>query len=95
MNDPYKILGIARSATQQDIKLAFTELAKKFHPDGALKSSSSEAYQLVRNAYDLLKDPHSRRAVDSGAGGAYPLDSAWYRERSVEFERRFKSGILL
>jgi curved DNA-binding protein CbpA len=97
MNDPYKVLGVGRTATAGQIKLAFTEKAKQFHPDAvtpsaAPQATSAEAFQRIKDAYDILKVPHTRRAFDAGAGSANLLDSTWYQARAVEFDRRYKTG---
>jgi curved DNA-binding protein len=64
MNDPYRILGVDKSSSQQDIKQAFKKLAKEFHPD---RPGGDEAkFKQINEAYELLKDPQKKRMFDQG-----------------------------
>jgi hypothetical protein len=54
--DPYKILGLSPSATPQDIKKRYHELALRFHPDSGKPGSSKERFQAVQEAYEAVKD---------------------------------------
>lgn len=67
MSDPYKILGVSQSASQDEIKSAYRKLAKKYHPD--LNQDNAEVakmFQEVSAAYDLLGDPAKRKRYDRG-----------------------------
>ena len=66
MENYYEILGVARDATQQDIKKAYRQLAKKHHPDLNKGSSESERiFKKVYEAYQTLGDATSREAYDA------------------------------
>ncbi|HHY75037.1 MAG TPA: J domain-containing protein [Bacillus bacterium] len=66
MENYYEILGVARDATQQDIKKAYRQLAKKHHPDLNKGSSESEKiFKKVYEAYQILSDTTSREAYDA------------------------------
>ena len=67
MADPYSILGVARSASEKDIKSAYRTLAKELHPDrNADKPNAAERFAEVTRAYDLLSDKDKRARYDRG-----------------------------
>lgn len=68
MRDPYTVLGVSRTASEEEIKKAFRALAKKHHPDatGAKDAAAMKRFQEITAAYDLLSDAQKRRAFDRG-----------------------------
>ena len=67
MADPYQTLGVARGATEADIKKAYRKLAKELHPDRNKDNpKASEKFSQVTNAYDLLNDKDKRARFDRG-----------------------------
>lgn len=60
--DPYKVLGVERGATPEDIKSAYRRLASKNHPD---RGGSTAAFQEIQSAYDILSNPENRAAYDN------------------------------
>src|SRR5262245_60555940 len=71
MKDPYEVLGVAKSASEADIKKAFRTLAKKHHPDKhAGDASAQKRFQEISGAYDILGDKDKRAQYDAGAIGA-------------------------
>lgn len=67
MADPYQILGVARGASEADIKKAYRKLAKELHPDRNKDNpKASERFSRVTNAYDLLSDKDKRARFDRG-----------------------------
>ena len=67
MSDPYTTLGVARSATEKDIKSAYRKLAKELHPDRNTKNpKATERFSEVTRAYDLLTDTDKRARFDRG-----------------------------
>jgi DnaJ-class molecular chaperone len=67
MADPYTILGVARSASEKDIKSAYRKLAKELHPDRNRDNpKAAEKFGEVSGAYDLLSDKDKRARFDRG-----------------------------
>ncbi|MEM1133831.1 MAG: DnaJ C-terminal domain-containing protein [Pseudomonadota bacterium] len=67
MADPYKILGVARGASEKDIKSAYRKLAKELHPDRNKDNpKAAERFSEVTQAYDLLTDSDKRARFDRG-----------------------------
>lgn len=67
MRDPYTVLGVARSASEKDIKSAYRKLAKKYHPDQNPDDPSAHAkFAEATNAYDLLSSAEKRGQFDRG-----------------------------
>ena len=70
--DYYEVLGVAKSASDDDIKRAFRKLAVKYHPDKA--GGSEEKFKEINEAYEVLKDKQKRQRYDqfghAGVGGA-------------------------
>lgn len=67
MGDPYQTLGVAKSATEADIKKAYRKLAKELHPDRNKDNpKAAEKFSDVTKAYDLLSDKEKRGQYDRG-----------------------------
>ncbi|OGA95407.1 MAG: cytochrome C biogenesis protein [Burkholderiales bacterium RIFCSPHIGHO2_12_FULL_61_11] len=62
--DYYKIMGLARDATADDIKRAYRKLSRKFHPDVSKEKNAEVRFKELGEAYEVLKDPEKRAAYD-------------------------------
>src|SRR4051794_280306 len=74
--DYYKVLGVDRKASQEDIKKAYRKLARQYHPDTNKDSGAEERFKQISEAYDTLGDPEKRKKYDRGGsifGGANPF----------------------
>lgn len=77
MQDPYKILGIARDASDEEVKKAYRQLSKKYHPDANVGSPHLEEYtemfKQVQNAYDQI--------MQERKGGGDPFAQAFHYQQ--------------
>jgi molecular chaperone DnaJ len=62
--DYYKILGVSKDASKEDIKKAYKELAKKYHPDINNEKDSAEKFKEINEAASVLGDPEKRKHYD-------------------------------
>jgi molecular chaperone DnaJ len=78
VKDLYGTLGVAKGASQDEIKKAYRKLARQYHPDANPgDSSAEERFKEVQHAYDVLSDPEKRKQYDrfgaeNGRGGFGP-----------------------
>jgi DnaJ-class molecular chaperone len=82
--DPYEVLGVAKGASQDDIRKAYRKLAKKLHPDlNPGNAKAAESFKDVTAAHDLLGAPEKRARYDRGeidAAGAEKPQQRYYRD---------------
>lgn len=73
MSDPYKVLGISRDATDEEVKKAYRDMSRKYHPDANVnnpnKDKAEEMFKLVQQAYDQIMN--ERKYGNSGYGNPY------------------------
>lgn len=90
--DYYKVLGVSRKADDKEIKQAYRNLAKKYHPDANPNNASAEAkFKEINEAYVVLSDPQKRAQYDQF--GAYVGGSGDYAQTvdNSNFEDVFKN----
>ena len=77
MRDPYDVLGVSRSASDDEIKKAYHKLARKYHPDnfagsgGAAAEGAEEKMKEINEAYDIIQKERSGKTTNSGYSGGY------------------------
>ncbi|KKQ03886.1 MAG: chaperone protein, partial [candidate division WS6 bacterium GW2011_WS6_36_26] len=74
--DYYEVLGVDKKATQSELKKAYRNLVKKYHPDSNKNDGAEEKFKEVQEAYEILSDESKRSAYDqyghAGTAGFNP-----------------------
>ena len=85
IDDPYKILGVSRDASDEEIKRAYRQLAKKYHPDrNPGDAEAAKKMQQVNAAYEQIKNPEKAQS-STGYGGYGSYDPfGGYQQRTQQ-----------
>lgn len=89
--DYYKIMGLERNATQDDIKRAYRKLARKYHPDVSKEKDAETRFKEVGEAYEVLKDPEKRAAYDH-LGSNYQAGQEFHPPPNWDSGFEFRGG---
>lgn len=87
MRDYYDVLGVSPDANADEIKRAYRQLARRYHPDIS-GDDRAAAFLEVSRAYDVLRDPGSRRAYDRSFGPEIPVThrTDWFADEiAIDF----------
>ena len=88
IDDPYKVLGVSPNASDDEIKRAYRQLAKKYHPDlNPGDPVAAKKMQQVNAAYEQIKNPEKAQPNSGSGYGGYgydPFGGAYQRQRSYE-----------
>lgn len=88
--DYYEILGVAKTATADEIKKAYRKLANKYHPDKNPDDPSAEdKFKEVKNAYEVLSDPDRRSTYDTYGSDVQQHHRSGYDAHAEAFKRAF------
>ncbi|MBN2907394.1 MAG: DnaJ domain-containing protein [Rhodobacteraceae bacterium] len=96
LNDPYEALGLTKAATADEIKKAYRKLVRTSHPDLHPDDPGAEArFKAISAAYELLKDPETRRRFDAGeidGLGAERPQRQYYRDFADASDNVYRQG---
>ena len=86
--DYYKILGVSKNASQDEIKKAYRKLAVKYHPDKTQGDKKSEdRFKEIGEAYEVLKDPEKRKKYDKLGSNWKQYENAGYGGGGFDFSQ--------
>lgn len=78
MNDPYQVLGVSRTASEDEIKQAYRNLAKKYHPDlNPNNPSAAKKMEEINAAYDAIKSGKADSYSSGGSGYSNPYGNPY------------------
>ena len=98
MKNPYEVLGVPENATDEQIKQAYRDLAKKYHPDNyaasPLADLAEEKMKEINEAYDSICDMRRSGGASQSAGGSYGSSSSYTRTSYPDVRAYINNGRL-
>lgn len=98
MKNPYEILGVPENATDEEIKTAYRNLAKKYHPDNytdsPLADLAEEKMKEINEAYDTICDMRRNGSVHQSSSGTYGTGGSYARTSYPDVRRYIMNGRL-
>jgi curved DNA-binding protein len=91
--DYYKLLGVEKSATQDQVKNAFRKLAMKYHPDKTKgDKAAEEKFKEVNEAYEVLRDPEKRKKYDTMGSNWKQYEQAGGQQGGFDWSQFYDQG---
>ena len=93
-SDPYRVLGVAKDASDAEIKRAYRKLARQYHPDRNDDAAAEERFKRIQSAHEQIGTPEDRAKFDQeqqmrnmfGGGGGNPFSGMGGGEGNVRFD---------
>ena len=95
MKNPYDVLGISETATDDEIKSAYRKLAKKYHPDmNPGDKEAEQKFKEINEAYGVLSDADKKAKYDQYGHAAFDQSSGFGGGGGQQRQRRFRGSDL-
>ena len=97
MNDPYSVLGVSSSASDEEVKKAYRELARKYHPDNyqnnPLADLAEEKMKEINEAYDAIMKMREGGSQGGGSYGGYQSQGSYGCQRQYQSQSQSSSFV--
>lgn len=91
----YSVLGIQRTATDDEIKSAYRRMVKQWHPDVCREPNAQEMFIKIKEAYELLSDPNKRARYNAGLALEASLGAADKQSNQIGYRAPLRCGYVL